>query len=185
MLLDELETEARSCRACALAEGRRSVVFGVGDAGASLMLVGEAPGEEEDRRGVPFVGRSGALLDRLLAEEVGVKRSECYVANVVKCRPPGNRDPRPDEVAACSRFLALQVHMVDPFVVVSLGNFATRALLGRSEGISRLRARSYPYGRGWLVPTFHPAAALRGGAEVVAKMRADLVRARLALGESR
>lgn len=182
MSLEALAAEARACERCRLAAGRHTVVFGVGDPGAALMFVGEGPGRDEDLAGEPFVGRSGALLDRLVAEEVGIGRAECYIANVVKCRPPGNRDPSPDEVETCRPFLDAQVRLIDPEVVVTLGNVATRALLGRPEGVTRLRGRVYPFGRRWLVPTFHPAAALRGGATVVSQMRADLVRARLALG---
>lgn len=158
------------------------MVFGTGDESARLMFVGEAPGRDEDLAGEPFVGRSGALLDRLIAEELHMDRSSLYIANVVKCRPPGNRDPKPDEVAACSRYLHGQVAVVDPEVVVTLGNFATRALLERAEGITTLRGNAYRFAGRWLVPTFHPAAGLRGGGETVAKMRADLVRAALLLG---
>ncbi len=159
------------------------MVFGEGDPRAGLMVVGEGPGREEDLQGRPFVGRSGQLLDKLLEEEAGLARKQVYIANVVKCRPPGNRDPLPEEIAACRPYLDQQVDLIEPRVVLTLGNFATRALLGTTEGISRLRGRSYPFGGGVavLVPTFHPAAALRGGGEVMAKMRADFVRARLAL----
>jgi uracil-DNA glycosylase len=146
------------------------------------MVVGEAPGRDEDLQGRPFVGRSGQLLDKLLEEEAGLARRQVYIANIVKCRPPGNRDPLPEEIAACRPFLDQQVELIDPRVVLTLGNFATRALLGTNEGISRLRGRSYSFGRdAVLVPTFHPAAALRGGGEVVARMRADIVRAHQAL----
>ena len=181
--LRALEHEATSCVACRLAEGRTTVVFGVGDPDADLMFVGEGPGREEDLRGEPFVGRSGRLLDQLIAEELGRTRQQCYIANVVKCRPPGNRDPAEDEVATCRHFLEGQIDLIGPRVVVTLGNFATRALLGVTEGVTRLRGRSYPFRDGVLVPTFHPAAALRGGGVVVAQMRADLVRAKQALGE--
>jgi DNA polymerase len=147
------------------------------------MIVGEGPGREEDLQGRPFVGRSGQLLDRLLEEEAGLARKQVYIANVVKCRPPGNRDPLPEEISACRPYLDQQVDLIGPRVVLTLGNFATRALLGTTEGISRLRGRSYPFGGrdAVLVPTFHPAAALRGGGEVMAKMRADFVRARQSL----
>lgn len=153
-------------------------MFGVGDPTARLMLVGEAPGRDEDLAGEPFVGRSGRLIERLVAEEIGLSRESCYIANVVKCRPPANRDPEPDEVRACRHFLEDQVRLVGPDVVVTLGNFATRALLGTTEGVTRLRGRAYPFGSAALVPTFHPAAALRGGGVVVAQIRADLVRAK-------
>lgn len=180
--LGALREEALGCVACPLAVSRTRVVFGSGDPRARLMFVGEAPGRDEDLAGEPFVGRSGALLDRLMAEELGVDRASVYIANVVKCRPPGNRDPRPGEVACCSHFLNGQVEAVSPDVVVTLGNFATRSLLSRDEGITRLRGTSYRFAQGWLVPTFHPAAALRGGGDTVAKMRADLVRAGQLLG---
>lgn len=157
------------------------MVFGVGNPAAGLLLVGEGPGREEDLAGEPFVGRSGRLLDQLLHQEMGRDRSSCYIANVVKCRPPGNRDPRPEEVEACRPYLEGQVEAISPKVVITLGNFATRALLGTSEGVTRLRGRAYAFGPASLVPTFHPAAALRSGGLVVAQMRADLVRAKQAL----
>ena len=181
--LADVERVALACTLCPLSEGRTTVVFGEGDPGAGLMIVGEGPGREEDLQGRPFVGRSGQLLDRLLEEEAGLARKQVYIANVVKCRPPGNRDPLPEEISACRPYLDQQVDLIGPRVVLTLGNFATRALLGTTEGISRLRGRSYPFGGrdAVLVPTFHPAAALRGGGEVMAKMRADFVRARQSL----
>jgi DNA polymerase len=159
------------------------VVFGAGDPDADLLFVGEGPGAEEDRQGLPFVGRSGQLLDRLLLEELGITRDACYIANVVKCRPPGNRDPKPDEIAACRPWLAAQIEHIRPRVVVTLGNFATRTLLDTKTGITRLRGQVYPFGDAVLIPTFHPAAALRGGGEPMAKMRADLVRAKRVLSD--
>ena len=176
--LADLEAVALGCVACPLASGRTKVVFSAGNPVAALMLVGEAPGREEDLVGEPFVGRSGQLLDRLLAEELGLDRTGCYIANVVKCRPPGNRDPDPLEVATCRHFLESQVELVAPRVIVSLGNFASRTLLGVTEGVTSLRGRAYTYGSRVLVPTFHPAYALRGGGVVVAEMRADLIRAK-------
>ncbi|HMD47326.1 MAG TPA: uracil-DNA glycosylase [Acidimicrobiales bacterium] len=178
-----LGSEAATCTRCPLAAGRTQVVFGVGDPEADLLFVGEGPGREEDLAGEPFVGRSGKLLDRLMAEEIGLERAGCYIANVVKCRPPANRDPRPEEIEACRPYLERQVEIIDPLVVVTLGNFATRLLLGTTEGIRRLRGRAYPFGRGRLVPTYHPAAALRSGGEVLAEMRADFVRAKQLLAE--
>jgi uracil-DNA glycosylase len=150
----------------------------MGNPRANLMFVGEAPGEQEDLQGLPFVGRSGQLLDRLILEEMGLTRQDFYITNTLKCRPPGNRDPLPDEISTCWPYLEKQLELVGPGVVVTLGNFATRLLLGTAEPISRLRGRSYPYRSGTLVPTFHPSAALRGGGQVVAQMRADLVRAK-------
>ena len=183
--LDVVREEARGCTRCPLAAGRTQVVFGVGDPHAGLMFVGEAPGRDEDLAGEPFVGRSGKLLDRLIAEELGLDRRSCYIANVVKCRPPNNRDPRPDEIAGCRPYLATQLDLIDPAVVVTLGNFATRLLLDTTEGIRRLRGRAYTLGPRHLVPTYHPAAALRSGGEVLAEMRADLVRAKRLLAADR
>jgi DNA polymerase len=176
--LAEVRADALACTRCALASGRTQVVFGVGDESARLMFVGEGPGRDEDLAGEPFVGRSGQLLDKLMHQELGIDRSRCYIANVVKCRPPGNRDPLPGEIEACRPYLEAQLDLIRPAVVVTLGNFATRLLLDTSEGIRKLRGRSYPFRSGHLVPTFHPAAALRGGGDVLAEMRADLVRAK-------
>ena len=156
----------------------RGGVFGAGNADADLMFVGEAPGQQEDLRGEPFVGRSGQLLDKMVWEEMGLTRDRFYIANTVKCRPPGNRDPQPAEIAACGPWLEAQVDLIDPKVVVTLGNFAAKLLLGTTEGITKLRGRAYPYRRGVLVPTFHPAAVLRGAGDLAAQMRADLVRAK-------
>jgi DNA polymerase len=183
--LAELAREAAGCTRCALAAGRTQVVFGTGNPDADLMFVGEAPGRDEDLQGEPFVGRSGKLLDRLLLEELGIDRSTVYIANVVKCRPPDNRDPKPDEIAACRPYLSSQLDLIGPRVVVTLGNFATKLLLETDVGITRLRGQSYPMGSWQLVPTYHPAAALRSGGVVVAEMRADLVRAKQLLGWSR
>jgi uracil-DNA glycosylase family 4 len=182
--LDDLANEARGCTLCSLAHGRTNVVFGMGNPDADLMFVGEGPGADEDRQGLPFVGRSGRLLDQLMMEEMGVTRDSCYIGNVVKCRPPGNRDPLPDEIATCRPYLERQLDIIDPRVVVTLGNFASKLLLGTNEGITRLRGRAFPFRDGVLVPTFHPAAVLRSGGEQLAQMRADLVRAKLALEPS-
>jgi uracil-DNA glycosylase len=183
--LEALGAQAATCTACRLSETRTTVVFGVGSAESGLLIVGEGPGRDEDLQGEPFVGRSGQLLDRLVVEELGLTRTSFYIANVVKCRPPGNRDPAPDEVAACAPFLEGQVAALDPKVVLSLGNVATRVLLGTDEGISALRGRTHQWRGRVLVPTFHPAYALRGGSGVVAQMRADLVRAKQALAAAR
>lgn len=171
--LAELRVEAESCVRCSLADTRTSVVFGVGAPDADLMFVGEAPGKNEDLQGEPFVGAAGKLLDRLLAE-AGIARERVYIANVLKCRPPGNRDPRPDEIEACKGYLRSQLELVDPTVVVTLGNFATKLLLRTDTGITRLRGHAYPWWRGkTLVPTYHPAAALRGGDRITDLMRQD------------
>ncbi len=164
---------------------RTQVVFGDGDPHADLLLVGEGPGADEDRLGVPFVGRSGQLLTRLVEEEVGLTRDRCYTTNIVKCRPPGNRDPKPHEAAACAPWLEGQLELIAPKVVVTFGNVATRRLLGTREGITALRGRTHPWRGAVLVPTFHPAAALRGGPSTVAAMREDLGRARRALDAPR
>jgi DNA polymerase len=179
--LEELAVQASTCTACRLSEGRTQVVFGMGDPAADLMFVGEGPGAEEDRQGLPFVGRSGQLLDRLIAEELGRTRASCYVGNTTKCRPPGNRDPQADEVEACWHWLDAQLDLVQPKVVITLGNFATKRLLDTDVGITKLRGKVYPFRTGSLVPTFHPAAALRGGGVVLSQMRSDFVRAKLLL----
>lgn len=184
MSWEEQAVLARGCTACPeLAATRQHVVFGQRPVAApcDLVLLGEAPGAEEDASGLPFVGRSGRLLDTMLTE-AGLARADVGVVNVVKCRPPGNRDPLPDEITACRPYLETQVDLIAPKVVVTLGNFATRLLLARTEGITRLRGRAYPFRSGVLVPTFHPSAALRGNAEAIAGMRADFVRAKEHLG---
>ncbi len=180
--LAELAREASGCTRCPLSERRTQVVFGVGNPDADLMFIGEAPGRDEDLRGEPFVGRSGKLLDRLILEELGIDRSVCYIANVVKCRPPDNRDPKPAEIDSCRPYLAAQIELIRPAVVVTLGNFATKLLLETDLGITKVRGRAYPMGSFQLVPTYHPAAALRSGGVVVAEMRADLVRSKVLLG---
>ncbi|MCU1460914.1 MAG: phage polymerase-related protein [Acidimicrobiales bacterium] len=183
--LAELEADASACVRCPLAAGRTQVVFGVGNPDADVMFVGEGPGAEEDKQGKPFVGRSGQLLDRLVLQEMGLTRNDCYIGNVVCCRPPGNRDPLPAEIEACRPWLEGKLDLIDPKVVVTLGNFASKLLLDTTTGITKLRGRTYPYRSGVLIPTFHPAAVLRGGAEPEAQMRADLVRAKLALEQLR
>ena len=175
---EQLRTEALGCTKCPLAAGRTQVVFGVGDPHASLLFVGEGPGQQEDLEGEPFVGRSGQLLDRLMLEEIGITRAECYIANVVKCRPPQNRNPAPAEIEACRPYLEEQITLISPRAVVTLGNFATRLLLDSTEGIRQLRGSVYPYRGGNLVPTYHPAYVLRAGGEALAEMRADFIRAK-------
>jgi uracil-DNA glycosylase family 4 len=182
--LELVAAEAAGCTKCRLAAGRHTVVFGMGDPEAKLMFIGEGPGAEEDRQGLPFVGRSGQLLDRLIAEELGTTREHCYVCNLVKCRPPENRDPKPDEIDACRPYLQAQLDLIRPAVVITLGRFAGQWMLDTTTGITKLRGRSYPFAHGVLVPTLHPAAALRGGAQPLAEMRADFVRAKLALADA-
>ena len=169
----ELRDAALSCTACRLSETRNNVVFGVGDPGADLMLVGEAPGKNEDLKGEPFVGAAGQLLDSLLAG-IGAKREEVYIANVLKCRPPANRDPRDDEIDSCKGYLREQIRMIHPDVVVTLGNFATKLLLPTDMGITRMRGQRFDWWLGaTLIPTFHPAAALRGQPKVKEQMVED------------
>ncbi|MEY2398697.1 MAG: uracil-DNA glycosylase [Actinomycetota bacterium] len=185
--LAEIAAQAAECTRCGLASTRTQVVFGVAHERASLMFVGEAPGKDEDAQGEPFVGRSGKLLDQVMQEELGVTRDQVSIVNTVKCRPPGNRDPKPDEIAACNPWLELQLDLIAPKVVITLGNFATKLLLfgdpGAKQGITKLRGNSYPWRNGAvLVPTFHPAAVLRsGGGQPLAQMRADFIRAKQAL----
>jgi DNA polymerase len=174
-----------TCYDCELSATRTKVVFDVGDPDADLMFVGEAPGKNEDLEGEPFVGRAGQLLDSLLGD-IELERAKVYIANVLKCRPPGNRDPRPGEIDACKGYLREQIRLVRPRVVVTLGNFATKLLLNTEIGITRLRGRRHD---DWwmgitLIPTFHPAAALRGGDRVTDQMRDDFAVVRAALDEA-
>jgi DNA polymerase len=148
------------CRRCKLAEGRKTIVFGQGNPEARLMFVGEAPGAEEDEQGLAFVGKAGQLLTRII-EAMGLRREDVYIANVIKCRPPQNRNPEPDEVEQCEPFLFRQVDTIRPKVIVALGTFAARSLLKTMDPISRLRGRVYDYRGAKLVPTFHPAFLLR------------------------
>ncbi len=176
--LEQVGAEASQCTKCGLCETRTQVVFGMGHPKADLMVVGEAPGRNEDEQGKPFVGASGFLLDQLIKEEVGMDRSEFYIANAVKCRPPNNRDPKPDEVDACRDWLHQQVQLVDPKVILTVGNFASRTLLGTKLGVTRLRESVHEFDGRQLIVTFHPAAALRARNTVMKEMRRDLVEVR-------
>ena len=178
---EDLRIKALKCTNCVLCETRTQVVFGVGRPDADLMFIGEGPGAEEDRTGQPFVGRSGKLLDRLMFEEMELTRESAFIANVVKCRPPENRDPKPDEIAACRPYLEEQIRLITPKVIITLGNFSSRLLLDTKIGITKIRGHAYPYGDTVLVPTLHPAAVLRGGGTAMANVRADLVRAKTIL----
>jgi uracil-DNA glycosylase family 4 len=173
--LVEFFQELRDCQKCALAGSRTQVVFGNGNADAVLMFVGEAPGVHEDQQGKPFVGRAGKLLDTLLGE-IGLERKQCFVANVLKCRPPGNRDPEPVEIDACKGHLFQQIDLIQPRVVCTLGNFATKLLSGRPDGITKVRGIPQVCELGgqtvFLYPIFHPAAALRTPA-VLEQLRVD------------
>jgi DNA polymerase len=162
--LVQLFKEVQDCTKCPLHETRAKTVFGAGNADADLMFVGEAPGAEEDRQGLPFVGRAGQLLNQML-EEIGLARDDVFIANVLKSRPPGNRDPHPDEIAACEPYLFEQVRLIEPRVVCTLGNFATKLLSGSPTGITKVRGTPQVHDLGgrtvFLLPLFHPAAALR------------------------
>ncbi|OFW14056.1 MAG: DNA polymerase [Acidobacteria bacterium RIFCSPLOWO2_12_FULL_66_10] len=159
--LAALRAHIGDCARCKLhALGRTQVVFGVGNPEADLMFVGEAPGADEDAQGVPFIGRAGQLLTRII-EAIDLKREDVYIANVIKCRPPQNRNPDPDEVETCEPFLFQQIDLIKPKVIVALGTFAARALLRSIEPISRLRGRVHEYRGAKLIPTFHPAYLLR------------------------
>lgn len=170
-----LAARISACTACPLAEGRTTVVVGSGPVPASLLLLGEAPGAQEDATGRPFVGRAGRLLDRLLAE-AGVVRDDVAVTNVVKCRPPGNRAPSRVEIATCRGWLAAQLAAVDPRVIVAMGATATAWALGRGHRLADVRGRGHPVEGRTVVPTYHPSAALRYGprGEPMAFLRADL-----------
>ena len=176
-----LRDEALVCTRCPLAATRNQVVFGVGDEHADLMFVGEGPGADEDRIGEPFVGRAGKLLTSLI-EEIGLTRADVYIANVVKCRPPGNRDPLPLEIDSCRPFLEAQLDFIRPRVVVTLGNFATKLLLDTKAGITKLRGEVHPFREGSVViPVLHPSAVLRNGGAALAQARADFVMIRRTL----
>jgi uracil-DNA glycosylase family 4 len=160
-ILREVRTDIGDCTRCKLHKlGRTQIVFGVGNPRAQLMFVGEAPGQDEDIQGEPFVGRAGQLLTKII-EAIGLSRSDVYIANVIKCRPPNNRNPEPDEVATCEPFLFRQIDAIKPKVIVALGTFAAQCLLKTSDPISRMRGRAFNYRGAQLIPTFHPAFLLR------------------------
>src|SRR5215212_1766958 len=159
--LATIREDIGECTRCKLhAQGRKQIVFGVGSPAADIMFVGEAPGADEDAQGVPFVGRAGQLLTKMI-EAMGFRRDDVYIANVLKCRPPGNRNPEPDEIATCEPYLFRQLASVEPKVVIALGAFAARTLLKTDEPISRLRGRVFDYRGAKLIPTFHPSFLLR------------------------
>jgi len=162
----ELQAEVAGCRRCALAESRRQTVFGVGDSAARWMLIGEAPGAEEDRQGEPFVGRGGQLLNQML-RAVGVAREQVYIANILKCRPPDNRDPQAEEISACADYLARQVALVQPGLILAVGRIAAQSLLDTKAAVGRLRGQVHRYGEQEipLVVTYHPAYLLRSPAQ--------------------
>ncbi len=158
--LADFEASIRDCRKCGLSEGRHTVVFGSGNPNADLMFIGEAPGADEDRKGLPFVGSAGALLTRMI-EAIGFQRDEVYIANVIKCRPPGNRDPQREEVDTCKPYLERQIEHIQPVIICALGLFAAQTLLDTDETMGRLRGRLFSYRGIHLIPTYHPAALLR------------------------
>lgn len=185
--IDAVRSEALGCTKCRLAEGRTQVVWADGNLDANLLFIGEGPGFHEDKHGLPFVGAAGQLLDRLLGE-IGLDRSQAAIVNVVKCRPPGNRDPLPDEIEACRPYLEAQLAHMQPDVIVTLGNFATQFILDQRIGITRARGRRYDRRGATVIPTFHPAAALRGGrfggTNPIDAIRADLQEVKKALEEA-
>jgi DNA polymerase len=176
--LVELYKEASGCRRCPLHQTRTKVVFGAGNADADLMFVGEAPGQQEDLQGLPFVGRAGKLLDQLL-EEVGLARADVFITNVLKSRPPGNRDPQPEEIDACKPYLHRQVALIEPRVICTLGNFATKLLTRSQRGITGVHGRPQVHELGGravrVYPIYHPAAALRS-TKVLEELREDFRR---------
>lgn len=169
--LEEVAREASTCTKCRLSAGRTQVVFGDGTGRSGIMFIGEGPGYHEDVQGLPFVGAAGQLLNRLLGE-IGFSRDDVRIVNVVMCRPPGNRDPLPDEIESCQPWLQEQIQLTDPRVIVTLGNFATRVILGRPVSISRVRGERHVVEGRTVIPTFHPAAVLRGGGDASAQMTA-------------
>ena len=158
--LDRIAQELTDCTRCKLCKSRKTIVLGEGNPSAELVFVGEGPGEQEDLQGRPFVGRSGQLLDRMI-QAMGLERSSVFIANVVKCRPPNNRNPERDEIAQCGPFLRRQLEFIKPKVIIALGTFAAQTLLETTETIGRLRGRFHPYAHAKLLATFHPAYLLR------------------------
>lgn len=182
--LDEIRAQAEQCHACSLCETRTNIVFGDGDPHARVLIVGEAPGKNEDLQGKPFVGAAGKILDELL-EAAGLKREEVFIANVLKCRPPSNRNPQADEIEACAPFLREQTQSIDPWIIVTMGNFATQFILRTGTGITHLRGTIQQTGRFIVLPVFHPAAAIydRSKRDVLLedfRQVGELVRARMA-----
>lgn len=163
------EKSLQNCRRCKLCDGRTTVVFGSGNPQADLVVIGEGPGADEDAQGKPFVGRAGQLLTKML-ESVQLSRDEVYITNAVKCRPPGNRNPETEELAACAPFLAAQLAVIQPKVVLALGSVATQTLLKSKDAIGKLRGRVHPYGSAVLIPTFHPAFLLRNPGQEYKRM---------------
>ena len=182
--LEEIRTELGDCTRCKLHTGRTNIVFGVGNPGAQLMFIGEGPGQNEDLQGEPFVGRAGNKLDEMI-KAIGLSREEVYIANIVKCRPPGNRDPERDEIETCSPFLVAQIEAIRPRVIVTLGGPATKTLLATRVGITRLRGQWQSFRGIPVMPTFHPAFVLRNyTVETRRQVWSDLKAARARSDES-
>jgi len=158
--LNQFKNTALSCTACPIAQNRRHVVFGTGNPQADLMVIGEAPGSEEDAQGIPFVGKAGQLLSKMFAA-INFSREEIYITNIIKCRPPGNRDPEPEEIENCRNFLNQQIKLISPLIICTLGRPAAQTLLGTGEGITRLRGQLFDYNGIPLIPIYHPAYLLR------------------------
>jgi uracil-DNA glycosylase family 4 len=186
--IDSIRAEALACTKCPLSQGRTQVVWADGNLDADLLFIGEAPGFHEDKQGKPFVGAAGQLLDTLMGE-IGLDRTSAAIVNVIKCRPPGNRDPLPDEIEACRPYLDAQIAHMRPTVICTLGNFATRFILEQPTGITRARGHLYRRRGAAVIPTFHPAAALRGGRfgglTTIDAMRQDFQQVRRLLDEAR
>lgn len=186
--LEDARVEAATCTKCRLASGRTQVVWLDGSTDSDLMFVGEAPGFHEDRQGKPFVGAAGKLLDSML-EAIGLDRSKCVICNVIKCRPPGNRNPEPDEISSCTPYLKAQIEFIKPKVIVTLGNFATRFMLERQVSISRVRGQKFEAFGATVIPTFHPASALHSGgvgspAWTAIRSDFDVIKAQLEAGKA-
>ncbi len=183
--LELLEQEVLQCHKCLLCQTRNKAVFGVGNPNAEVMFIGEAPGKQEDLGGEPFVGSAGKLLNQML-EIAGLERKDIYIANVLKCRPPSNRNPRSQEIQECTPYLRAQVSAIAPDILVTLGNFATRFILKTDRGITSLRGRAYTSGRFYVLPTFHPAAAIYDRKKIeTLKLDFELLRQLLEVGRQR
>ncbi len=185
--IEDVKAQALVCTKCRLAEGRTNVVWADGNLDADLLFIGEGPGFHEDKQGIPFVGAAGQLLDKLLAD-IGLDRNSAAIVNVVKCRPPGNRDPQQDEIDACRPYLEAQLGHMQPTVIVTLGNFATKFILDSQVGITKARGKRYEVRGATVIPTFHPAAALRGGSfggiSTMDALRQDMALVRQVLDEA-
>ncbi|MEN8161766.1 MAG: uracil-DNA glycosylase [Myxococcota bacterium] len=179
--LEAIHARLGDCQRCPLAEGRKTIVFGDGKPDADILFIGEGPGAEEDKRGIPFVGRAGELLTRMIERGMGIPRADVYICNIVKCRPPGNREPTPQEIGACRPFLDAQIDSVAPRVIVTLGRPATGVLLGRDVAITRMRGSWQEYRGIPVMPTFHPAFILRQYTEQNRRLVWEDLKAALAL----